>query len=230
MDLKYLEVFLQIVVFLLAISVHESAHAWTANRYGDPTARMLGRVSLNPIRHIDLFGTIILPAIAIITHLPVIGWAKPTPVDPRNFKDPVKADIMTSIAGPASNFILTAIGFGLFAGVLSVSAEARTVLRSLAAGEAGAVADPSFMVPITVFLFYLIVINVLLGIFNLVPLPPLDGSHVVRHLMPEEARRAYDTVGMIALFALVFLGGKYLWMLIAPVLGILFGILLRIHG
>src|SRR5438874_600219 len=102
MEPKHLEIFFEIVVLLLAISVHESAHAWMAARYGDPTARLLGRVSLNPIRHIDLFGTIILPALLISAKLPVFGWAKPTPVDPRNFKQPVKADIMTSVAGPAT--------------------------------------------------------------------------------------------------------------------------------
>src|SRR5205085_3926350 len=127
MEPKHLEIFFEIVVLLLAISVHESAHAWMASRYGDPTARLLGRVSLNPIRHIDLFGTIILPALLIIAGGPVFGWAKPTPVDTRNFKEPVKADIMTSVAGPASNFMLVGIAFFILAGLLAVSASARDV-------------------------------------------------------------------------------------------------------
>lgn len=229
LDLHHLDIFFQIVVFLLAISVHESAHAWTASRYGDPTAQLLGRVSLNPIRHIDPVGTILLPALAMIAHFPVFGWAKPTPVDPRNFKEPVKADIMTSVAGPVSNFLLTAIGFSVLAGVLAVSGEAREVFRGLL-GQPTMAAEPTFILPVTVFLFDLILINVLLGIFNLVPLPPLDGSHVVRHLMSPEVRRVYDMVGMFGLIVFVFFGGKLLWMLISPVLGILFGSLLRIHG
>jgi Zn-dependent protease len=229
MELRHLDIFFQIVVFMLAISVHESAHAWTAARYGDPTATLLGRVSLNPIRHIDLFGTIILPAIMIIAHGPVFGWAKPTPVDPRNFKEPVKADIMTSVAGPVSNFILVAIGMMVMATLMFFSPEAHDALV-IAATQPDYSGEISGVFAITLFLFNLIVINVLLGIFNLVPLPPLDGSHVIRHFMPEEVRRIYDTAGMIGLFLFMFFGGKYLSMVISPVLGILFGMLLRIHG
>ena len=99
----------QLIAFLFAISVHESAHAWMANLRGDPTARMLGRISLNPIRHIDPVGTLLLPAVAMLFHVPVLGWAKPTPVDPRNFKNPVLDDILTSVVGPISNFVV-AIG------------------------------------------------------------------------------------------------------------------------
>src|SRR5215467_10536719 len=94
----------QMAVFLFAISVHESAHAWMANRCGDPTARMLGRVTLNPIKHIDPLGTILLPVLSFITGLAMIGWAKPTPVNTRNFKRLVAYDILTSVAGPVSNF------------------------------------------------------------------------------------------------------------------------------
>src|ERR1700758_5625183 len=99
------DIFLQIVVLLFAICVHESAHAWMANRLGDPTAKMLGRVSLNPLVHIDPFGTILMPLILIVLGYPPFGWANPTPVDTRNFKNPVKDDIMTAIAGPISNFL-----------------------------------------------------------------------------------------------------------------------------
>lgn len=235
MELRHLDIFFEIVVLLLAISFHESAHAWTASYYGDPTARLLGRVSLNPIRHIDIFGTVILPVLLILAGWPVFGWAKPTPVDPRNFKQPVKADIMTSVAGPASNFILVALGFFALAGLLAVSAEMRAalplVLHQILRGNTGVAAvELTAAFPITMFFADVILINVLLGIFNLVPLPPLDGSHVLRHLMPEEMRRIYDSVGMIGLVLFMFFGGRILWMLISPVLGILFGILLRIHG
>src|SRR5580704_2680882 len=103
MTLQHVDILFQLIVFLFAISIHESAHAWMANRCGDPTARMLGRISLNPIRHIDPVGTVLL---ALITHFPMLGWAKPTPVDPRNFKNLVWDDILTTLAGPASNFIV----------------------------------------------------------------------------------------------------------------------------
>ncbi|HSE47837.1 MAG TPA: site-2 protease family protein [Terriglobales bacterium] len=234
MDLSHLDIFVKVVVFLLAISVHESAHAWTAGRYGDPTATLLGRVSLNPIRHIDIFGTIILPAISIYSGLGAFGWAKPTPVDPRNFKEPVKADIMTSVAGPASNFMLVSFAFFGCAAVLATVPHAHTLFVH-AVNQAQsptravvAASEVSALFPLILLFVEMIFINVILGIFNLIPLPPLDGSHVVRHLMPEEMRRIYDTVGMIGLLAFVLFGSKILWMLIAPILGILFNILYKI--
>src|SRR5512138_2689636 len=107
MNLDPVAIVFQVVVFLFAISVHEAAHAWTANRYGDPTARMLGRITLNPIYHIDPIGTVLLPLIALMYNIPMIGWAKPTPVNPRNFgRNYVRADIMTSVAGPISNLLV----------------------------------------------------------------------------------------------------------------------------
>jgi Zn-dependent protease len=235
MDLSHLDIFIKIVVFLLAISVHESAHAWTAARYGDPTATLLGRVSLNPFRHIDLFGTIILPAIGIATGLGAFGWAKPTPVDPRNFKEPIKADIMTSVAGPASNFVLVSLAFFATAAILAVAPQGNMnfVLAVNQVFQRDSISYPgelSPLFPLMLFFVEVIFINVLLGVFNLVPLPPLDGSHVMRHLMPEDMRRMYDTVGMIALFAFVLWGSRILWMLVAPILGILFNILSRIHA
>src|SRR5262245_33564809 len=108
MTFNHLDILMQIVVFLFAISVHESAHAWMANRCGDPTARMLGPITLNPIKHIDPIGTVLLPLIAAFSHLPLIGWAKPTPVDPNNFRNPVRDDILTSVVGPISNFVIAA--------------------------------------------------------------------------------------------------------------------------
>src|SRR6202008_3958350 len=113
MNLNHVDIVFQLIVFLFAISVHESAHAWMANRCGDPTARMLGRITLNPIKHIDPIGTILLPVIAYFAHIPVLGWAKPTPVDPRNFKNPVRDDILTAVVGPISNFVV-AFGAVLF--------------------------------------------------------------------------------------------------------------------
>src|SRR3989449_6091203 len=105
-QIDILDVVFQLIAFLFAISVHESAHAWMANQRGDPTARMLGRITLNPIKHIDPVGTVLLPLIAVVTHVPMLGWAKPTPVNPTNFRNPMLDDILTSVAGPVSNFIV----------------------------------------------------------------------------------------------------------------------------
>jgi Zn-dependent protease len=166
----------------------------------------------------------------------VFGWAKPTPVDPRNFKEPVKADIMTSVAGPASNFMLVGIAFFVLAGFLAASAGARDALpialqQMLTRESIPYAGEMTVAFPITLFLVNMILINVLLGVFNLVPLPPLDGSHVIRHFMSPEVLRIYDMAGMVGLILFMLWGSKYLWMVMGPILGILFGILRTIaHG
>ena len=129
-------IFFEIVVLLFAISVHESAHAWMANRLGDPTAKMMGRISLNPLVHIDLFGTILLPAMLILVGFPPFGYAKPTPVDNRNFKNLVRDDILTAVAGPVSNFLtafvaVIALAFILHGTGSAVSTPASVALTSL---------------------------------------------------------------------------------------------------
>jgi len=211
----------QMIAFLFAISVHESAHAWTANRCGDPTASMLGRISLNPARHIDPVGTIVMPLIALVTGFPVIGWAKPTPVDPRNFKNPVADDILTSVAGPVSNFLVATGAVGVMFVVAKTSVEGHGLVQSMPfayhMGSAG-VGGSSFLAPLTLFLYELMLINVVLGVFNLIPVPPLDGSHVLRHFLSESVRRAYDAMGIFGLLALVYLGGNLLSRLISPFL------------
>ncbi len=211
----------QMIAFLFAISVHESAHAWTANRCGDPTARMLGRVSLNPARHIDPVGTIVMPLIALFTGFPVIGWAKPTPVDPRNFKNPVADDILTSVAGPVSNFLVATSAVVVMFVIAKTSIEGHGLVQSMPfayhMGSAG-VGGSSFLAPLTLFLYELMLINVVLGVFNLIPVPPLDGSHVLRHFLSESVRRAYDAMGIFGLLALVYLGGNLLSRLISPFL------------
>jgi Zn-dependent protease len=225
MTLQHVIILFQLVAFLFAISVHESAHAWMANRLGDPTARMLGRVSLNPIKHIDPIGTVLLPLIAMLTHLPVIGWAKPTPVDTRNFKNPVRDDILTSVAGPVSNFIV-ATGATILLAVLAVVApNGRFLVRGAIAGF---MQESATLTPVVLLLYEFLVINVLLAVFNLIPVPPLDGSHVLRHFLPDNLRQIYDSLGMFALMALVFFGGGLLMALIRPVLGLYISLLMGI--
>ena len=203
------------IAFLFAISVHESAHAWTASRCGDPTARMLGRITLNPIRHIDLFGTILLPLIAAVSGIPILGWAKPTPVDPRNFKHPVLDDILTSVAGPVSNFIVATIALLILGAIALSSPAGHLIIDRLPGGYSGEVSNSAFA-PIAMLLYELMFINIVLAVFNLIPVPPLDGSHVLRHFLPDSARMVFDRIGFFALLALVYLGGGLLSALIAP--------------
>jgi Zn-dependent protease len=201
-----------------------------ANRCGDPTARMLGRITLNPIKHIDPIGTILLPVIAVFAHFPAIGWAKPTPVDPRNFRNQVLDDILTSVAGPVSNFLVASIAVLLLIVISFVSPLGHQIVSILPfAYRLGVVGmgNDSVLVPICLFLYEAMMINVVLGVFNLIPVPPLDGSHVLRHFLSDPIRRVYDAVGIFGLIALVFLGGGLLGRLIFPVVGIFDSILTR---
>ncbi len=204
------DIFFQIIVLLFAICVHESAHAWMANRLGDPTAKMLGRVSLNPLVHIDPFGTILMPLILIVLGFPPFGWAKPTPVDNRNFKNPVKDDIMTAVAGPVSNFLTAFLAVIILAVIWHGSNTAiGSQTRSTDIAE-----------PLAKLFYDAMWINVVLAVFNLIPLPPLDGSHVIRHFLSYNALRVYDRIGygglIVFLFILPMIGFNLVGILIAP--------------
>ena len=204
------------VVLLFSLSFHESAHAWMASRLGDDTARSLGRVTLNPIPHIDLMGTVLIPLLQIFgpSGIPLLGWAKPTPYDPRNFRpgELRRGHMLVAAAGPLSNLILA---FG-FTAALFVAA------RVLGRGEG---TDPILTLFATGVL-----INVALGVFNLVPLPPLDGSKVAAFGLPRELGEAYDRVvrpyGSWILLIL-FVSGA-LSAVVSPVIGFLKDALFRI--
>ncbi len=164
--INFSEILVPFVVLIISLTVHEAAHAWTANRLGDPTARLLGRLSLNPAVHVDLIGTVLFPLIAIITGVPLIGWAKPVPVDPRNLRKPRTDFAIVALAGPVSNLLMAGAGALLFAAVSGGNFE---VLRGniLATG-----------------LFYFVMLNVLLAVFNMIPIPPLDGGNVLMGVLP----------------------------------------------
>src|SRR4029077_11049162 len=162
-----LDIVFQLIAFLFAISVHESSHAWMANLRGDPTARMLGRISLNPIRHIDPIGTLLLPAVALFFHVPVLGWAKPTPVDPRNFKNPVADDILTSVAGPISNLLVATGALLAMFMVAKTSVQGHGLVQTMPfAYRLGIVGmgSSSVLVPIVLFLYELMLINIVLAV------------------------------------------------------------------
>jgi Zn-dependent protease len=225
MTLQHVDIFMQVIVFLFAISVHESAHAWMAYRLGDNTAYMLGRVTLNPIKHIDPVGTVLLPLLAVISHFPMIGWAKPTPVNTRNFRHLVRDDILTSVAGPVSNF-LTAIAATVLLLLISFSGSGNAMVQGLVQrNEVSNTASP--LMPVVLLLYNGMIINVLLGVFNLIPVPPLDGSHVLRHFLPDGIRQVYDRMGILALVLLFAVGGRFIGALIDPVIHIFNEVLIR---
>jgi len=174
--------------------VHESAHAWTASRFGDDTARRLGRVSLNPLVHIDLIGTVIFPLLAIVGGLPVIGWAKPTPVNVRNLRNPRRDNALVTAAGPLSNLVIAVLAAAAF----------RLIPAGSDSGSDVDVAGPLLMIA-----GQLIDINVLLALFNLIPVLPLDGGNILLTLLPPRAAYRYAasrSYGMLILYALMLTG------------------------
>jgi len=216
----------QAVAFLFALSVHEASHAWMASRLGDQTARMLGRVTLNPLSHIDPIGTILMPAIAFFTGNAMIGWAKPTPVDARFFRNYMRDDILTTLAGPLSNMLIATCSFIVLVVLAFASPTAHGIVKEL--GYFSYSESDSIFLPICILLHVFVQINILLTIFNLLPFPPLDGSHVVQHFLPEGIRSIYSQMGVLSMVLFFTIGGKVIGILEAPVLAVFSGILQRL--
>ncbi|HEX5236080.1 MAG TPA: site-2 protease family protein [Silvibacterium sp.] len=218
----------EFAILVFALSLHEAAHAWMASRLGDPTARMLGRLTLNPMKHIDPFGTILVP-LAMLFLFPggfIVGWAKPTPVTPRNFKNLRRDDILTTLAGPVSNLAAAVAATIVLILLARLSATGAVVVRGLARGGLPDMSAPTLLVPFAVILYLAVWLNLILAVFNLIPLPPLDGSHVVRHFLPYKALRLYDSIGIIGLLLFLFLGGQFLAAFVTPMLAFVNSVLL----
>ncbi|MBW3534539.1 MAG: site-2 protease family protein [Gemmatimonadetes bacterium] len=188
---------------LVAIVVHELAHAWQARREGDPTAERLGRITLNPLPHLDLWGSLLVPALLWVSNVGFLfGWAKPVPVDPRNYRDPKWGDVRVSLAGVVMNLVMAVVFTVLWAIVAAL-------------GEAGPVWDA-----VSRIMMFGVLINLVLAFFNLIPIPPLDGSHVVYHLLPPRLAHGYQALGrfgIILLMALIFLVPQAFGLLLYPV-------------
>ncbi|MDA0664146.1 MAG: site-2 protease family protein [Proteobacteria bacterium] len=178
-----------IIPVLLAITLHEAAHGWAAWKLGDDTAKILGRVSFNPFRHIDRFGTIILPALLLFVRAPFLfGWAKPVPVNFRKLRDPRRGMVLVAVAGPGANFILAYASALLLHGVAFLPGDAAPWVAAN--------------------LFNSIKLNVVLAVFNMLPLPPLDGGRVAVGLLPDNLARPLarmEKYGMFILIGLIFL-------------------------
>jgi Zn-dependent protease len=193
--LDFADIFISFIVLLFSLTIHEMAHAWTADRLGDPTARLLGRISLNPIVHADPLGTIVLPLVALFTNAPLIGWAKPVPVTLRYLRHPRRDYMLVAAAGPASNLVL-AVFAAILLSILPISPHT--------------LGESNVSVPIAAILSRLMALNVLLAVFNMIPIPPLDGGNVLGGLLPPNLAVLFNKVrpyGFLLLYALVLSGG-----------------------
>jgi len=220
------------VILLFSLSFHECAHAWVASRLGDQTARLQGRVTLNPLPHIDPVGTLLFPAMVIfgpLLGLPVpfllIGWAKPTPVVTRNLKKIVRDDNLITLAGPASNLVLAFIAFlGLVVAAVAIPG-GRGLLRGTLAGGL-MINGPSELQALVVLALIAIEINITLLVFNLLPIPPLDGSHILRNTLPYNAVQKYDNIPIwISYLLMIFVGGFVLSLLVNPIMELAYWVL-----
>jgi len=206
------------VVLLLAISAHEAAHAWMSSKFGDDTARLLGRVTLNPMAHTDPIGTLLIPIVGFIFgamgggRLPLIGWGKPTPVNPLRWRNKDLANVMVSIAGILANLLIAIIAFTILK-VLLVTGYYHRIPEGL-------------IEPISLFLEFLLTMNISLAVFNLLPFPPLDGSKILETFLPASMQPALETLeryGYLILMVLIYMG--FFGAIIRPILFFVYSLL-----
>ncbi len=193
-DINVTNLIISLLVLIFSLSVHEAAHAWSASQLGDDTAKRLGRVTLNPIAHTDPIGTLLLPLIAMVSGAPLIGWAKPTPVNTRNLRQPRRDHILVTAAGPVSNLLIA--------------------FAAAAAMRAGAMAGGNWL---DLLLYDALTLNVLLAVFNMLPIPPLDGGQILMALLPPHVAMKIGFMyqyGFLILLGLLVAG--ILWSVIGP--------------
>ena len=209
------------VVLLFAISAHEAAHAWMSNRFGDDTARLLGRITLNPTSHIDPIGTLLIPIVGFLlgsmggpaARIPLIGWGKPTPVNPLRWRNKDLANVMVSVAGILANLIIATCAF--------------IILKVLLETGGFAAMSESLRKPVGLILENFLIMNVSLAVFNLLPFPPLDGSKILETFLPPSARPILEMMeqfGFIILMMLIYVG--FFSAIISPILRFIYYLLL----
>ncbi|MBI5091532.1 MAG: site-2 protease family protein [Candidatus Hydrogenedentes bacterium] len=187
------QILLQYACLLFSLCFHEAAHAFMADRCGDPSARLMGRISMNPLAHIDPIGTVVMPLLMFVTHIPyLIGWAKPVPFNPRNLRDIRLDPVKIALAGPVSNLLLAVIGMVLLRGAVLVMGPDHIL-------------DSNIILDIA---FTFIMMNIVLMVFNLLPIPPLDGHYVLHYFLPAGGQRVLEQIGPFGIIIVLVLVQK----------------------
>lgn len=217
------EIAVWLIPLVIAIVFHEVAHGLVARRLGDPTAESQGRLTLNPIKHIDPFGTVVLPMLLAITHAPIFGWAKPVPVNYGRLRKPRRDMILVALAGPGMNLLLGLIGCAILAATLAISGGAKSGASSFVAANA----------------LNFVLINIFLGVFNLLPVPPFDGGHVLEGLLPRSLALPFRNIGRYSLLVFIVLllilpqispKADVIGRVVSPIVDTITGVFLAIFG
>jgi Zn-dependent protease len=224
MPLTFALIIFELVVMVLSISLHDCAQAWAANRLGDPTARMMGRISMNPARHFDLLGMLIWPVLFIFRSPLVLGWGKPVTFTPRNFRNPSRDEMLATLAGPAAQLLAAVVALLILitvrhtvpGSIYSLVIASELAMRNLSLGTEGL---PGIF-PLILFLYFCILVNILLFVFNLVPLPFLDGGKILTHFLPYNAAKTYQSMSLFFMFAFFFLGFYIIQIFFLPIMAI----------
>jgi Zn-dependent protease len=224
MPLNVALIIFELVVMVLSISLHDCAQAWMANRLGDPTARMMGRMTINPARHFDAFGMLIWPLLFIFRSPLVLGWGKPITFTPRNFRNPSRDEMIATLAGPGAQLLAAVVA--LIALIIVHHANPETGLSIITASAlamrnlgVSTEALPSIF-PLILFLYFCILVNLLLFVFNLIPLPFLDGGKILMHYLPYNAAKTYQSMSFYFMFGFFFLGFYVIQIFFLPIMSI----------
>ena len=224
MPLIFALIVFELVVMVLSISLHDCAQAWAANRLGDPTARMMGRLTMNPVRHFDLLGMLVWPILFIYQSPLVLGWGKPITFTPRNFRNPSRDEMIATLAGPAAQLLAAVVALLVLiivrhtipGSIDSLVIASELAMRNISLGTQGL---PGIF-PLILFLYFCILVNILLFVFNLVPLPFLDGGKILMHYLPYNAAKTYQGMSFIFMFGFFFLGFYVIEIFFLPIMAI----------